>query len=172
MKRFTHKKAAVVAVSTLLALGGGGIAFAYFTSGGSGSGTAQVGATQGDAFTISTPGPQNYLFPGNGPQTFVIHVTNNTGQDAYVGTVYLSVATYGDTGDAATADGQDIPGCSASWFTVTPSYDIDHVVPADGSIDTSGDEAPAPSIEMPAANVDQDACQAASVGIAFTTSPS
>ena len=172
MKRFTHKKAAAVAVTAVLVLGGGGIAYAYFTSGGSGTGSAEVGTSPSDAFTISAAGPYAALLPGNGPQSFDVRVANTTGLDSYIGTVYMGIATYGDSGDAATAAGDDIPGCLASWFTVTPSIDFDEVVPADGNVTSTGLGVDAPTIEMPAASVDQDPCQGASVGIAFSTTGS
>jgi hypothetical protein len=168
MRRLTHKKTVAVAVTAVLTLSGGGIAFAYFTSGGSGVGSAAVGSAPAGAFDITTTGPTDPVLPGNGPQTFDVQVANTTGQDEYVGTVYVSIATDTDNGDVTTADGIDIPDCLASWFTVTPSVDVDQVVAAGNAV-TSGDT---PSIEMPAAPVDQDACQNAAVGINFTTTGS
>ena len=169
MKRLTHKKTAAVAVTAVLALGGGGIAFAYFTSTGSGTGSATVGAPPTDAFDITSSGPAAALLPGNDPQTFVVHVANTSDQSAYVSTVSMSVATFESTGDAATASGADIPGCSASWFTVSTSVDINAVVPALGSVDSASTGVGAATIEMPATDVNQDACHDASVGILFST---
>ena len=166
MMRFTHKKTAAVAVTAVLALSGGGIAFAYFTAGGSGSGSANVGSAPTDAFSITSTGPSSPLLPGNPPQSFEVDVANTTGQAAYVGTVYMKVMTYQESGDAATAEGADIVGCTASWFSVTDSVDVDQVVPAHGSVSST-----TPTIQMPAQSLNQDACKDASVGIAFTTTP-
>ena len=170
MMRITHKKkVGAAAVTAVLTLGGGGIAFAYFTSGGTGTGSAQVGSSPPDAFTITSTGPTTALVPGNGAQPFVVEVANTTGQDAYVSTVFLSVATFGDSGDAATAAGGDISGCSASWFAVTPSVTFDEVVPAGGNVTSAGLGSAAPTIEMPGSASDQDPCQGAAVGITFST---
>jgi len=171
MLHVTHKKTAAVAVTAVLALGGGGVAFAYFTSSGTGVGSAQVGTAASDVFILSTDGPTTPLLPGNGPQTFDVNVHNDSLQDTYVGTVYMSVMT-GTGTDAATAAGTDIPGCDASWFTVTPSVAIDTVVPAGQTVSSTDLAVVAPTIAMPVADVNQDACQGALVGISFSTSGS
>ena len=44
MKRFMNKKMLVVGVAVALVLGIGGVAFAYFTSNGTGTGSADVGS--------------------------------------------------------------------------------------------------------------------------------
>ena len=166
MKRFTHKKAAAVAVTAVLVLGGGGIAFAYFTSGGSGGGLAGVGVSPDSAFLIQSDGPATPVFPGNGPQAFDIQVTNTTDQPEYVGTVYMSVMSDPESGGIITGDDTVVSDCLASWLTVTPSVEVNQLVPADGTV--SSDESPA--ITMPAADeTDQDPCQGVSVDLAFTT---
>ena len=172
MKRLFTKKVAAVAVTAGLVLGGGGIAFAYFTSNGGGSGSASVGSSGSNDFTITSDGPSTALLPGNGAQPFDFTATNTGSGNDYLGTVYLSVDTFDGGPDAATVDGVDIPGCDASWFTITPSFAVDSTVPSLGTISASDVVAvPQPTITMADSGTDQDACQGASVGIAFSTTP-
>ena len=65
MKRFTlKKKVAAIGIAAVMAVGGGS-AFAYFTSGGSGTGSAQVGTGPGNAFSFTSAGPATPLTPGS-----------------------------------------------------------------------------------------------------------
>ena len=65
MKRFMSKKVLVVGVVVAVLLGVGGAAFAYFSTTGTGNGTAQVGNAAG--VTISQIGPgYDSLVTGNG----------------------------------------------------------------------------------------------------------
>ena len=168
MMRFTHKKTAAVAVTAVLALGGGGIAFAYFTAGGTGSGSAQVGSAPTNAFSMASDGPTNPVFPGNGPQSFTIQVTNTTAQAEYVGTVHMSIRTDSESGDVMTGPGAGtvVTGCLATWFTITPSVGVNQIVAARDTV--SSDSTPA--LTMPAADTtDQNACQGVSIDMDFTT---
>lgn len=151
----------------VLALAGGGIAYAWFTSSGTGSGSATVGSSPGGAFVISAAAPEGPLLPGNGPQDFDVHVADTTAQDAGIATVSISLATSGN--DLATGTGADIPGCLASWFAITSSVTFDAVVPAHSSITASGRALTLPAITMTDAGVNQDACQGASIGVDFST---
>lgn len=167
MKRFSRKKIAAIGVTMVMLLGGGGIAFAYFTSGGSGTGSAQVGTGPGNAFSITSTGPLTALTPGAGSQPFDVSVTNTSDQAAFVGFVSMSIATF-PGGDAATAGGADIPGCLASWFTVDPTLDVDTTVGAGDTVSASGLGIDEPTIQMTESGTDQNACESASVGINFS----
>jgi hypothetical protein len=169
MKRLTRKNLAAIAVTGALVLGGGGVAFAYFTSGGGGTGSADVGSTGASDFAVTTTGPTTALLPGDGGQPFDVSIHNTGDTTSHIGTVYLSIATYAATTDAATAAGADIPGCSASWFAVTPSIVVDHSVPVGSTMLASGLGLDLPTISLTETGTDQDACQGASVGIAFST---
>ena len=168
-RRWRIRPTAAVAATVVLALAGGGVAYAWFTSGGTGAGSAIVGSGPSDAFVISASAPEGPLLPGNGPQAFDLHVANTTGRDAGVATVSISLATSGN--DLATGTGADIAGCLASWFGVTPSVTFGAVVPAHSTITASGRALTLPAITMSDAGVDQDACQGASIGVNFSTGP-
>ena len=168
MQRFTRKKIGAAAVTAALLIGGGGIAFAYFTASGGGTGTASVGSGPGQAFVITSDGPDTALTPGNGDQQFDVSIQNTSDQAAYVGTVSMAVLTDAGTGDAETPEGTDIAGCDASWFTVTPSLGVDTTVAVGDTVTASGLDLHLPSISMTDSGADQDACEGADIGIAFS----
>jgi hypothetical protein len=168
MQRLIDRRVLGLALAAGLVFGTGGVAAAYFTSSGTGTGRAEVGTTTG-AFDITTDGPGVPLLPGDGPQDFDVAITNTGATDAHIGTVRAGVARYGDSGDAATRDGADIPGCSASWFSVTPSVAIDELVGPGGTVHASDGGQSLPTITLSESGTNQDACQGRSVGITFTT---
>jgi hypothetical protein len=169
MTRSAHTTLAAVTAIAVLVFGGGSVAYAYFLSGGSGTGSARVGTTSSTAFTITTDGMATPLLPGDPPDGFDVNVTNSTGQDLHVGTIHLQVMTYGNAGDAATSTGADIPGCLASWFSVPAAWGFDQTVPAHSTMSSTSITSPPPTIAMATTDTDQDACQGASVGIEFST---
>ena len=159
----------LVLLTAVLTLAGGGMAYAWFVSTGTGSGLAIVGSSPSHAFVISADNPVGPVLPGSGPQAFDINVANTTSQDAAVTVVSISLATSGN--DVATVTGADIPGCLAIWFGVTPTVTFDAMVPAHSSITASGRAVPLPDITMSEAGMSQDACQGASIGVEFSTGP-
>lgn len=114
-KLFSTKKAVAVGASVALTLGLSGAAFAYFTSSGSGTGSATVGAAQANAWGVApgstTGGP---LYPGAGTETVPFTITNNgTGAQAY-SAVTASVAS---SSGNVTVSGVAQAGCLSAWFT-------------------------------------------------------
>jgi len=170
-KRRAGRNLVALAGATALAMGGSGIAYAYFTSSGSGTGSAQVGTAALRGFAVTTDGVGGTVLPGGPPESFDIDVQNVTGQPLFVGTLYLRVMTDSGTGDAATSAGTDIPGCSASWFAVTPSWAFNGLIPGMTTVSSTTMAAPPPTITMPTGAIDQNACQGVDVGIEFSTTP-
>ena len=168
-KRGALRTTELVLLTAVLTLAGGGMAYAWFVSTGTGSGLAIVGSSPSHAFVISADIPAGPVLPGSGPQAFDVIVANTTSQDAAVTVVSISLATSGN--DVATDVGADIPGCLASWFTVTPSVTFDAMVPAHSTITAIGRAVPLPDITMSEAGMSQDACQGASIGVEFSTGP-
>ena len=165
MNRFINKKMAAVVLTTGLVLGGGGVAFAYFTSTGTGTGHANVGTPSND-FTFATDGPAT-LYPGADAQAFNVIATNNGSVPEHVGTVSVSLMTSGSGPSTVVTDEGHvaIPGCLASWFTVSSSATIDQTVAVGDSYTlTGGGE---PTIQLTESGTDQTACAGASVGIQF-----
>lgn len=145
MRKFINKRTAVVlAVVGALAVAGG--AYAFFTSGGTGTGSGSVGSAS--AFTI-TGAATNPLFPGtSSPVNITI---NNPGTGAqFVNTVHLASVT---TGAA---------GCAAADFSL-PDVAVGQSVPAGGSVQATG------TLTMRESGTNQDACQGANLTLNFTS---
>jgi hypothetical protein len=164
MKRCMTKKVAVVVVAAGLVFGGGGIAFAYFTSGGGGTGQASVGQTGSDDFVVTSTWPDStQLYPGADGVPFTISVQNTGSGDEHVSYVDVAVATDpADTGWAMD-HGTPIEGCDASWFTVTSGVTVNSTLSA-GAYDR---DIAAASISM-ADDGNQDPCQNHSIDMTFT----
>ncbi len=154
--KFSKKtKAAVLAGVLTVGIAGG--AYAYWTTTGTGAGTASTGTSSVFAVTTeaATGGP---LTPGGPTQTVAFHVQNaNSGVQRLSG-VAVTVAASG--GAAWTA----IPGCSAADYTVgTPTFtagDIASGSSTDGTV----------TITMKNLSTNQDACKNVSVPLYFSAS--
>lgn len=102
MHRINHKRSVIgaVAVALLLAVG----AYAYWTAGGSGTGSAPTAAGQtpltATQTTVLTP-----MFPGDSAQTISGAFNNTNSGPIYVATVTASIASV--TGGAGTCDATD-----------------------------------------------------------------
>jgi hypothetical protein len=106
------------------------------------------------------------LYPGGPSQPINFTISNPGTSSAYVNQVTITIPTE-TNGDAETQGGSDIPGCLASWFTISgsPSTVHQNILPG-ASLNWSGTA----SISMPADSIDnQDACEGASIGLTFTS---
>ena len=120
-KYFNTKKrivAGVLAVAIIAATGG--IAAAYFTSSGNGTGTGLVGAPAG--WTVSAGahggGP---LYPGSGSETIAYTITNTSpGNQAFT----TLTATVVNDGTDIEQGGTPLAGCLYTWFTATAAASI------------------------------------------------
>ncbi len=148
---------ATVAVVAGLVLAGGGLAFAYWTSTGTGSGEATTGESV--AFTIDVdPATGGPLTPGGPTQTVAFTVNNPS-----TGTLDLSDVTV----TVANADGSAwtaVAGCSAA------DYDVDAPTIVYGPIAGGGDVDGTVTITMINTDSDQDGCQNADVPLYFVAS--
>src|SRR5690348_10563269 len=123
------RKRILVPVAAIAALALAGIAFAYFTSSGTGSGTATVGSAAG--VTIDNVSFDNTLYPG-GSTTVRFTITNSSRDTAVQVHDVVADTTYGTTG----VDGLPA-GCSAADFTFA-DVTVDRSVPAGGSVNATG----------------------------------
>lgn len=162
MFRSITKKRSVVALSIVAVLAVAGGAYAYFSSTGSGTGTASVGTSSPWTVTpaAATGGP---LVPGSGTETITYTVTNASSGHQKLNTTTASVAS-NSSGDVTT-NGTDVPGCLATWFTVTntPPAAADL---AGGATQTGGSL----TVTMPNVNTNQDSCKGASPDITINAS--
>jgi len=98
--------------------GGGGAAFAYFTSTGSGTGSATVGTA--GTWSVTQDNTSGTIYPGSGSSTIVFDVKNTGTGDQQYGT---ATATVNSSGSDITVGGNAVSGCQANWFTSSVSSD-------------------------------------------------
>jgi hypothetical protein len=142
--------------------GGGALAFAYFTSTGSGTGNGVVGSASNWSVTAAAPtgGP---LLPGSGTETITYTVKNvSNGHQELNGTT-AAVTTDG-TGILDTISGHYVDTCLASWFTVT------NTSPAAADLANNGTANGSLTITMGDAAANQNACQGLSPQVTISAS--
>jgi protein-S-isoprenylcysteine O-methyltransferase Ste14 len=141
MKRFgkrTWVLLAVVSAAVVAAVGG----YAYFTTTGTGTGSASVGTDSGVTLHATTAG---LLYPGGPSQTVSFTVDNPSSGHQWVGTIHLvSVAT-------------GVAGCLGADFTMPDVVAGQNVAPGGGTVITATGQ-----LSM-ADNGNQDACKNASL---------
>ena len=141
MRKLTRKRF-IIPLAAIAALAVASVAFAFFTSSGTGSGTASVGSDAG--VTIDPVTITGTLYPG-GPAASVDFTVNNTSTDTAVHVAKVVV----DSIDTPT----DCPAADFSFGDVTLNADI-----------AAGDSAPGSgSLSMANTNVNQDACKSGTV---------
>jgi hypothetical protein len=156
MKIFSSKKrVAIIGAVTAVTLVGGGTAFAYWTSSGTGSGSATVGSAVN--WTVEQATSTGTMYPGHGSSVVTFTATNESsgfqqlGSDDVVATVD-AVSGNITVGSPATV----ITGCLATWFVPTvglpdPAWDT--------NVD-AGDPVSIPvNVTMTNESVNQNACQ-------------
>ncbi len=155
--RMTKKKiGAVVAATAVVALGGTA-AFAYFTAGGSGGGTATVGTATLWQINVD-PVVGGPLLPGVGAQTFAYHVVNTSPATQYLNKVVAAINANG-VGDVTGS-----PGCKAADFTIAISGQPAGPVASGLCNDGNG------TITLTETGLDQDPCQNAHPAFTLTAS--
>ncbi len=177
MTRIMNKKIAAVALTAGLVLGGGGIAFAYFTADGSGTGSGSVGTST--AFTITGDVNSGSVTPGGDTMGLGFTVANPGSGNQYVSYVYASVSvdntTLGHIGEVESIPGDtssDVSGCMASWFSIDGTSTGNGTAYVNQTLAPSGstDDTSSLTLVMNESESNQDACQGATVGIDYTTS--
>jgi hypothetical protein len=157
MRKFS-KKFTVIAASTAFLVVGGGVAFAFWTAGGSGTGTAATG-TSADITVLQTS-TVTAMGPGVTAQSLSGNFTNTTAGPVYVTTVTASIASVFQGGVVAV-------GCSAADYTLTtPAMAVGAEVPVGTGVGAwSG-----ATIAFNNTTVNQDACKGATVNLAYAAS--
>jgi hypothetical protein len=176
MKKHLSKKRVVLAALVVVMLAiASGVAYAYWTAGGGGPGSATAGTTSSITVNQTNSAITN-LYPGGPAQALSGTFTNpNPGQVqiASVTAVVSSVTPL--TGHTLIGDGT--PDCVAGDFYITGSFAGPYTVPTGtggawngisvGMVNRNGTAAP-PTQISPAAN--QDNCKGATVNITYTVS--
>jgi hypothetical protein len=153
MRKFSRKTLVAGGLVATMALGG--IAFAFFSATGSGSGTASVGTSH--ALDITQVGSVSGLVPNGPAQTINYKVTNNTAgaeQVNQVTTTVASVTSLAIVGDEA---------CDASMFTIVDGLAINQ------NLQPAGTATGTATIKLVDDGNNQDNCQNAVVTLAFAS---
>ena len=110
------KRTVVAATTAFLLIGGGTAAYAYWTTGGSGTGTATTGTTQ--AVNVNQTATIAATYPGQGPQALAGNFNNPNSGPVKISSVTATVRAF-----TAQADGTK-PACTASDFAITGTSTI------------------------------------------------
>jgi hypothetical protein len=158
MFHFTKKKVAAVAVTAAVAMTAG-IAFAYWTTSGAGTGSASTGTNT--AVTVSQRGTVTGLVPGGPAGAVDFRINNPASHDQYVTSVAVSI----QSGWSAQADSGK-PACTAADFTIVqPDPIAADLTPGDHDYEPSG-----ASIALDNASTNQDNCKSVTVPLEFAAS--
>ena len=162
MRKLSKKTMALVAGSLVVATVGGGVAFAYWSTTGSGTGTGSTTAGKVDVLTFS----QNTLspmFPGDSSQPLTVTVTNPSGENVFVGGVkaYLTVTGTCGADDfllGGTAAPSDIATARSLAWT---AQDLAH---------NGGNANATSTIQFSNKATNQDGCKSATVTVHYLAS--
>ncbi|HEX3898947.1 MAG TPA: hypothetical protein VHW74_07225 [Mycobacteriales bacterium] len=144
------KKAAAVLGAGVIALTSGGVALAYWTSSGSGAGTAATGTTAN--VTVNETTPTTTLYPGGSVP--LAGTFNNTNSSAIkVGTVTATVGT--------------LPtGCVAADFTISGTAPVNAEIPTGSNVGTWAGL----TLTMNDTSANQDACKSQTIPVTYSVS--
>lgn len=141
--RKSSKKIIAIAAATVLLLGGAGVAYAYWTAGGTGTGTAETGTTVG--VTVNQVSVVSDLRPGGAAQTLSGTFDNPNESAVFVTSVTVSIASVTGGDGACTAADYVLTGATmavgaevaagedvGSWSGATIAFDNDPLVNQNG----------------------------------------
>jgi hypothetical protein len=149
--RITKKKVVTLVAAALL-VGGASAAYAYWTAGGTGDGSATTGTSS--AITVNQTSPINGLSPGSGPQSLSGDFDNSNSGAVFVTSVSVTVSS------------TDSAGCGPTDYTIGGAAVVGAQVPSGVGVGSwSG-------LTIQFNNkpgVNQDACKGAVVALAYTS---
>jgi hypothetical protein len=156
MARFT-KKSKIALIAAALVLVSGGVAFAYWTTGGSGTGTASTGSGVSNITAVQTS-TVSAMSPGDAAQTLSGNFTNTNSGPVYVTSVTASIASVTKAGGAPAGT------CDATDYTLANAVmTVNSEIPA-GTAQGAWSGA---TIKFNNKVTNQDACKGATVNLAY-----
>jgi hypothetical protein len=159
MFRMSRKRSLGLAVIVALVSAAGAIA--YWTTDGSGSGSAGVAAGQSD-LTVNQTTVLSPMYPGDSAQTISGDFDNSNSGPSYVAAVTASIASVTKAGGAPAGT------CNATDFTLANAVmTVDAQVPAGNA---QGSWTGATLKFSNKAGTNQDACKGATVGLSYAVS--
>ena len=165
MLRALRKKRVLAGLGVVACLAVAGVAAAYFSASGAGSGNAQVGTSS--ALTINatiTPGSGG-IVPGGNPAAVSFTVNNPGSGNQRVGSVTMTgVQAYSDAGHTTNITGTTAGQCDTAKFSMTPVTE-NQTVPAGGPTAL----AQPGSLAFADSGTNQDGCKNAYLVASFTS---
>ncbi|WNV86086.1 hypothetical protein [Umezawaea sp. Da 62-37] len=157
MRKFSRKFTVVVAGAVLL-LAGTGVAYAFWTAGGTGTGSAGTGVSAD--VVVQQTSTVTAMGPGVAPQTLSGNFDNANTGPVYVTDVTVSI-------DGVTQALGAVGACTAADYAlVNPTMPVNAEVPAGTGVGAwSG-----ATIAFANSGVNQDGCQGATVNLLYTVS--
>lgn len=156
MRKFT-KKTVAVATGAVVVLAGSGVAFAYWTAGGSGTGTAATGTSVPITAVQTSTVPA--MKPGDSALPLTGNFNNTNAGPVYVTSVTASIAS------VTKATGAPAGTCDDTDYTLaTPIMSVNAEVPA-GSAQGTWTGA---TIKFNNKASNQDGCKLATVTLTYT----
>ena len=153
MGTFSRKAKLVVAGAVALTAVGGGVAFAYWSTTGSGTGTGST-STGASSLVVSQTSAPTDLAPGVAAEGISGTVKNTATNNAYVHTVTVSIASVTATGT-----------CDATDYTLSnPTVTINTDLTPGQTVPFSG-----PTLGFNDKATNQDGCKGATVNLAYST---
>ncbi len=152
MAKLTKKKLVLITAALVLT---GGTAFAYWTTGGAGTGTADTG-TSANVTIVQTAFPADALYPGGTAVALSGTFTNPASGPVHVNQVTVAI-------DPAWTVGADLPCTAADFVLVQPA-----VTDADVLVDDSSTWGGA-SIRMLNTDLNQDNCKNVQPALLYTS---
>jgi hypothetical protein len=157
---FSSRKRVLTAGGAIGAVAIGAVAIAFWTTSGSGSGSATAGT---DAGVTVSGDPANGIYPGGSVPVTTTVTNSSSTQQQHVGNLHVTISI-----DSAHAT----DGCSASWFTYKADSEgsgdsnplavaLDTDLAAGGSHSVDG------HVFMSNPNTNQDACKGATIDLAY-----
>ena len=163
MKRFMNKKVVAIGLAAGITLGGAGAAFAYFSSAGTGVGTAGVGTSAG--LDIAQTNTVSNIQPDGVTHEIDYTVTNNNPGAEAVHQVTVTVASISGAGTQTGTDslGNAYDACTPALFTVVQGS------PLDANLAHLGTASGTATVALNDDGNNQDNCQGATLHLSFSS---
>jgi hypothetical protein len=158
MLQSIRRKRAAMAATGVAVLATAGGAFAYFTTSGSGPGSAGVGSSSN--VTVAQVGTVSNLLPGSPAQAVDFSIDNGLSTPQYIHSVAVSISSI--TAPAAVGG----LTCTGADFTIVQPTAIN----SDLAAGTTTFSPSGATIAMNDLATDQDGCKGATVNLAFAAS--
>ena len=156
----SNRRRVLVVVAGTCALIGGGVAVAYWTTGGAGTGTVVTSTGVADV-TVNQTSVLTDLYPGDSAQSLSGDFDNTNDGPVYVGTVTASISS------VTKAVGAPAGTCDATDYTLAgAAMTVDAQVPVGLGVGSWTGA----TIKFNDKATNQDACKGATVTLAYTIS--